>query len=85
MNATICKMCGSNEFFDDGTCLICKYCNTKYTKDPSTAETKIDLTDDVNRLLLKCKQDPINAYRYAILILDIDPFNKYAQQLINGR
>ncbi len=85
MKAKICQMCGSNDFYDDGNFLICKYCNTKYKKDLIKNTTKIDLNDDVNRLLIKCKHDPINAYRYAVLILDIDPFNKYALQIINRR
>ena len=39
------------------------------------SNSSIALSDDVQRLLDKCKKEPLNAKRYANLILDIDPDN----------
>ena len=47
------------------------------SKHPGTS-SGIALSDDVERLLLKCKTDRKNARKYANLILDIDPDNKEA-------
>jgi len=38
----------------------------------------VSLDSDVERLLLKCHEDPRRAARYANLILDIDPTNEEA-------
>ncbi len=44
----------------------------------SGVTSSIALDDDIKRLLNKCKSDPVNARKYANLILDIDPDNEDA-------
>jgi hypothetical protein len=44
-------------------------------EDVPTSETHINLADDIQVLLDKCRSDPSNRKRYVNLILDIDPFN----------
>lgn len=76
-----CEQCGSHSFSTKDNKLICDYCSTAYSitnSDFSAKNTSIDLNDDVNRLLEKCRKDPNNAKRYASLVLDIDPSNSEA-------
>jgi hypothetical protein len=40
--------------------------------------TTISIQSDIDSLLLKCREDPINSERYAGLVLDIDPTNQEA-------
>ena len=44
----------------------------------------ISLDDDISRLLSKCKEDPVNAKKYANLVLDIDPHNVEALKYVGG-
>ena len=44
----------------------------------------ISLDDDISRLLSKCKEDPLNAKKYANLVLDIDPHNVEALKYVGG-
>ncbi len=44
----------------------------------------IALENDISRLLSKCKEDPVNAKKYANLVLDIDPHNVEALKYVGG-
>ena len=81
MKSIICEKCGGNDLQSEGGYLICKYCGTKYVIDDSNRaqrQAMVDLNSDIKRLLLKCKQEPKKARKYANLILDIDPDNDEA-------
>jgi len=45
-------------------------------------ETVMDLLSDIQMLLQKCESDPANRYRYANLILDMDPTNQTAMKYL---
>jgi len=86
MKILTCEKCGSNDFFEQNGYRICRYCLSKYTlftEDILPKKSNIALCDDVNMLLQKCRDDPVNAYRFANLILDIDPSNVEAKNIIN--
>ena len=42
----------------------------------------VSISEDIKRLLAKCRTDRKNARKYANLILDIDPNNKDALQYL---
>jgi len=74
----ICGRCGGGEFVDRGEYRVCQYCNTQYQKtseDVTKKASNIALENDITMLLRKCRDDPVNAHRYANLVLDIDPGN----------
>lgn len=86
MKQLICERCGGNDFIDQGGYRICLYCDTRYVIQPEDVTQKsssIALDDDIKLLLKKCNDDPGNAYRYASLILDIDPSNYEALKYYN--
>lgn len=70
----------------EGENLLCLYCGAKFAAEPTKSEfvkptavqSNIDLSDDVERLLQKCRTDRKNARKYANLVLDIDPDNTEA-------
>ena len=73
-----CENCGSNDFYEKDGYQICNYCESKYAltyEDIMHQETTIEVYEDVKMLLQKCKVDPVNARKYASLVLDIDPSN----------
>ena len=81
MDAILCPCCGGKEFRNNGKFMICEYCDTQFLASAilgTSASSNIDLDDDVQRLLEKCRQDPAKARKYANLILDIDPDNTEA-------
>lgn len=84
MDAAVCKKCGSNEFIESNDSRICIYCRTSYAlpKPEKAKKSDISLQEDVQGLLLKCKSDPSNAKRYAILALEIDPSNAEAAKYL---
>ena len=82
MNLMNCEKCGSGEFVKSGNAMMCCYCRSKYSKPIEKPTSTIDLTDDVQRLLDKCKREPRKASKYASLILDIDPTNKEALEYL---
>jgi hypothetical protein len=64
---------------------VCAYCRSRYTKpstDSAVKESKVSLNSDVERLLEMCRREPVNATRYANLILDIDPTNREARSYL---
>lgn len=78
-----CPHCGSSEFVDVNNIRMCAYCRSNFKEDVSErGGTTINVREDVDRLLDKCRKDPRNASRYAELVLDIDPFNKEALTFI---
>ena len=81
MKTFSCTNCGASDFWGQNGCKICSYCHSKFTMqidDSLPTNSTIALDDDVRSLLKKCRSDPKNAYRYANLILDIDPNNSEA-------
>lgn len=88
MKIEICEKCGGGEFVSQDGYRICQYCNTKYLITPEDVTRKgsvIALDNDIKMLLQKCQDDPRNAYRYASLVLDIDPGNKDAIKYLKRR
>lgn len=88
MRQNICKNCGAHDFFEENGHLICQYCNSKFLiskEDISRKSSTISLGDDVKMLLKKCHDDPSHAYRYAMLILDIDPTNEEATKYLGNK
>ena len=85
MKLVKCTNCGSNELIEESGLVVCVYCRSKYVpqaKDALQSKTVIGITSDIEALLQKCKQDPTNRRRYANLILDIDPTNQEAKNII---
>lgn len=81
MRLILCQRCGSSEFDEKNGYRVCKYCNASYqmfAEDSSSKGSSIELNDDVQRLLEKCRKEPWNAKKYANLILDIDASNREA-------
>lgn len=86
-----CKNCGASGMKLIKGYWCCEYCDSKFAAHReeqlaysgkvygNTGKTsEIALSDDVERLLQKCRTDRKNARRYANLILDIDPDNEEA-------
>jgi hypothetical protein len=81
MKLLTCEKCGGNDLFEQNGYRICRYCRSKYSlhaEDLLPQGSIIALDEDIKMLLLKCLDDPVNARRYASLILDIDPSNTEA-------
>ena len=73
-----CKTCGSGDLVQDGDFVVCSFCQSRYVpqaEDIPTSETHIDLANDIQILLDKCRSDPNNRTRYINLIMDLDPHN----------
>lgn len=86
MESIYCKNCGSNVLIKEPNGVyFCQYCGSRFMMTNNAhrgsafnTHSEIGLSDDVRRLLDMCRTDPINARKYANLILDIDPGNKEA-------
>jgi hypothetical protein len=81
MKTILCEHCGASDFTEKDGYRICNYCGSKFEitmSDLGIKESGICITDDVQRLLYKCRTDKKNAKKYANLILDIDPTNEEA-------
>jgi hypothetical protein len=86
MELVECKGCGSRELADEDGIVVCGYCQTRYVpgpKDAPTPQTVIGVGSDIQNLLQKCQDDPANSRRYASLVLDLDPSNKSAKEILN--
>ena len=86
MKAIQCEKCGSTELYKENGYYICPYCGTKHLisqEDKSVKESSIELSDDVSRLLEKCREEPARAAKYAQLILEIDPNNIEAKKYLS--
>ena len=87
MKIVECLSCGANDLYEENGYLVCKYCGTKHKKTKGDIEVKnstINLNADVLVLLEKINRDPANAKRYAQLVLEIDPYNEKAQQILRS-
>lgn len=85
MKQIVCPNCGANDFVIKDGYKICRYCDTKFISESAEKpkkRTSINLEDDIQELLDKCKREPFRAKRYANLILDIDPTNKEAKKYL---
>ena len=81
MKQVICVSCGASEYIEINGYRVCQYCDTKFDisyENISSNQSYISLNDDIKMLLKKCQEDPINARRYANLVLDLDPGNDEA-------
>ena len=81
MKVLVCTSCGSKELLADDGYLICIYCKSRHVPDAADGppkETVIGIAADIQALLKKCVDDPVNRRRYASLILDLDPTNTEA-------
>ena len=88
MKITTCEKCGSGDFVDRDGYRICQYCGTKYLitdEDVPRKRSSIALDNDITMLLQKCRDDPVNASRYASLVLDMDPGNTEAVKYLRRR
>jgi DNA-directed RNA polymerase subunit RPC12/RpoP len=78
----VCQYCGAKALIQERV-PVQSYTTVVYKNVPSCpVSSSIDLTDDVTRLLMKCKSDPRNARKYANLILDIDSDNTEAMKYL---
>jgi uncharacterized Zn finger protein (UPF0148 family) len=80
-----CTRCGSRELSEDDGYFVCAYCQSRFvpqSDDILQRETVIDVHSDIQALLQKCRDDPVNRRRYAGLILDIDPTNRAARDYL---
>ncbi len=85
MKALICPNCGGDEFIEIDGYRVCRYCKSKLLISQDEKPTKsasIALNDDVQALLDKCRKDPARAQRYANLILEIEPDNEEALNIL---
>lgn len=85
MKGFVCNNCGSNDLYEENGYYICKYCGTKFliTKDDKPLkESVIDLNNDVERLLQRCKEEPSRAKKCAERVLEIDPNNVEAKRIL---
>lgn len=81
MKLVVCTKCGSNELHEEQRYVVCAYCRMRFVPsadDVPPVSSVIAVFDDVQRLLLRCRDEPENRRRIAGLILDIDPTNTEA-------
>ena len=88
MQALECGGCGAHEFREENGYLVCAYCERKHSipKEETQAQSPasdINLEEDVANLLKKCREDPASAKKYAVRILEIDPYNTEAKNILN--
>lgn len=80
-----CANCNANELIEKDGYFICAYCGSKFAIEASDRPQNamgVSISEDIKRLLAKCRTDRKNARKYANLILDIDPNNKDALQYL---
>jgi DNA-directed RNA polymerase subunit RPC12/RpoP len=81
-----CTNCGSSELTEVDGYVICDYCQSRFVQsyeDIPAKKTVIGVQSDVAMLLQKCETDPANRFRYASLVLDIDPTNQQAMRYLS--
>ena len=86
MISIVCERCGGNEFKQERGKKICLFCGTSFVLTPEESpqrNSNISISNDIQLLLMKCREDPKNAYRYASLVLDIDPGNNEAIKFLS--
>lgn len=82
MKRNTCLNCGADVFIVKDGFKVCKYCESRYEIESTTKKSSISLQNDIDNLLLKCRENPTKAYKYASLILDIDPTNREAKKYL---
>lgn len=85
MKVLSCEKCAATEFIEESGYRVCSYCHTRYVMDDderAVSEVNIEIDSDIQMLLMKCREDPVNARKYANLILDIDPGNLEAKRFL---
>ena len=85
MRLVACTRCASKELLEEDGVIVCTYCQSRFAQeldDLPRKKTVIGVHSDVQVLLQKCKDDPINRGRYVNLILDIDPTNQEVSQYL---
>jgi hypothetical protein len=85
MKLVVCTRCGSRELLEEAGYVICAYCQSRFSPQPDDLphkDTVIGLHSDIQVLLQKCMDAPANRWRYASLILDIDPTNEEATKYL---
>jgi len=85
MKLLVCTACGSRELSEEDGYVLCAYCQSRFVPqadDLPQKETVIGVQSDIELLLQKCQDDPVNRVRYAGLILDIDPTNPAARDYL---
>jgi hypothetical protein len=86
MTLVDCAACGSKELVEKDGIIVCAYCQSKYFpqgKNLPSSGAVIGLAADIQTLLQKCRNDPSNSWRFANLILDIDPTNQEAKRFLS--
>ena len=86
LNEIKCKNCGSTDFREENGYRICAFCGSKFlmaADNKPAKDTVLDLQSDVEMLLQKCKENPERAPKIAERILEIDPYNQEAKQILN--
>lgn len=81
MKPMTCANCGANGLVERNGFWVCDYCDSKFAIQAADTPQQAmgrSLNSDVERLLQKCRADRKNAWKYANLILDIDPTNQEA-------
>lgn len=76
----ICRSCGCHDFIEKDNYLVCSCCGEKHVIEQE--KPGIDLREDVNRLLEKCRSEPNRAKALAQRILEIDPNNTEALRIL---
>jgi hypothetical protein len=85
MKLVKCSRCGSKELFEEEGYVVCAYCQSRFSPQEGELPQRtsvIGVLSDIEVLLQKCKDDPVNRRRYASLILDIDPTNHEAMNYL---
>ena len=83
-----CTRCGSPELTEHDGFVHCDYCKSRFVLqagDVAVKQTTIGIQSDVDALLQKCQDDPLNSRRYVDLILDIDPTNQKVNQYMQKK
>lgn len=85
MKLVECTRCGSKELYEESGYAVCAYCRSRFTPQLDDAPRRgsvISVQSDIEDLLQKCRDDPAQSFRYASLILDIDPTNDEATKYL---
>lgn len=80
-----CVRCGSPDLSEQGGYAVCAYCRSRFSleaDDLPRKESAISVQSDIDALLAKCQSDPVNRFRYASLVLDLDPTNSAAAKYL---
>lgn len=85
MKVVECSRCGSKELLAADGYLQCLFCRSRFElpeQNTAKKDTAINVLGDIQKLLKKCEDDPVNRIRYASLVLDIDPTNEEASKYL---